>query len=337
MFLFITVDAEAVHGSDPMNQMMWGKLQGFSGEYGVGLICDICEKYNYRATFFLDVYEHAYYGISALSSVAKYLSDRGHDVQLHTHPAWYKDSRDSLEIQDMKKRGSCFNSEKYWMNMNSLEEQIEIIRYGKELLQDWIKKPVIAHRAGAYAINDDTITALKENGIFIDSSMFFNHKHCKISYNINQPIEKDGMLEIPVTVFESNTSLEFLGIKFPWKTMYRKTDINDCSESELRSFAEQGNANNLGVLNLFLHSYSFVKFNYNFTRFSPNSYAIETFQKILEYASKKEEFHNIGFDQIDQKDNKQQLLKYQYDFIPKQNYIIDVKSKLKRYINNRIN
>ncbi len=140
MYLIITIDTEAVHSNSPLDNMMWGRLNGVEGEYGIGLIADICERYGMKATFFLDVYEHSYYGQHALKAVATYLDRRGHDVQLHTHPAWYQDKRDLLQIRQMKRERSCFSPDKYWMNLNTLEEQIEILMHGKELLEDWLVK-----------------------------------------------------------------------------------------------------------------------------------------------------------------------------------------------------
>jgi len=66
------------------------------------------------------------------------------------------------------------------MYLYSLDEQIEIIKDGKELVKEWVSEYPVAHRAGgAYGINKDTFTALKENGIPIDSSSFYGHPNCK--------------------------------------------------------------------------------------------------------------------------------------------------------------
>ena len=64
---------------------------------------------------------------------------------------------------------------------------------------DWIKKEVTAHRAGAYAMNKDTLYALAENDIIIDSSMYKGSNNCKYCPAINVPQWCDGIYEIPVT------------------------------------------------------------------------------------------------------------------------------------------
>ena len=200
MYLLITIDAEAAHGYTPMESHMWGRIDQGTKEYGVILISELCERFGMKATYFLDVYAHAYYGKDALRTVATTLDQRGHDVQLHTHPAWFQDKRDHRALRTMKAQCSCFPADKYWMNLNSLEEQVEILQHGKDLLEDWLEKPVIAHRAGAYALDINTIHALRTVGIPVDSSMYHSHPHCKVTWSKNQLIEEDGIVEVPVTV-----------------------------------------------------------------------------------------------------------------------------------------
>lgn len=332
MYLYITIDAEAVHGDDPLNQMMWGRIPGYKEEYGIGMICDICEEFNYRATFFLDVYEHSFYGKDKISEVAKYLDGRGHDVQLHTHPAWYRDVRDSSEIQSMKAASSCFPAERYWMYMNTLEEQIEIVRHGKELLEEWLKKPVVAHRAGAYALNQETLTALKENNIFIDSSMHYKHPNCQITWTKNATIEKDDILEVPVTGVDSNRFLNLLVFSKKMGGGFRNTDINWLPLEGLIFYADEAIRNNLSSMNLFLHSYSLVSFNNNFTNWAPNIAAIDRFRRFLYYCRDNKNIENITFRELDKKRIEGSFQTDKDDFVPRWDEKISIGEAMARKI-----
>ncbi len=282
MYLFITVDAEAVHGcSDPWNEFMWGRLPGIKGEYGVSLIADICEHYGFKVTYFLDVYEHTYYGIDKVKEVAQYLENRGHDVQLHTHPAWYQDPRDNKSIQKMKAERSCFPPTKYWMNLNTLEEQINILKHGKNLLEDWLGKSVLAHRAGAYAINLDTIKALKETGFKLDSSTHFCHPNCHLSLSINQAVYFNDILEIPITGYFLERIWDGFIFKYKHPLKFVATDVNGSTAEQIIHFADMANSYDVKVINLFMHSYSFVKYNHNFTKLSVDDNCIEKLHRIL--------------------------------------------------------
>ena len=71
----------------------------------------------------------------------------------------------------------------------SFNEQVEILEHGIDCLKRWGAGKPIAHRAGAYGINIDTIKALKKVGIYIDSSMFFGHENCKEVWSINEVVK----------------------------------------------------------------------------------------------------------------------------------------------------
>lgn len=282
MDLVITIDAEAAHGDDPLNQMMWGRLPGESREYGVSLICDLCEKHGVKATFFLDVYEHSFYGMEAMREVAVHLAGRGHDVQLHTHPAWTpNDPRDKQQIRAMKRDHSCFDAERPWMFQYDLEEQTEVIRHGKALLESWTGKPVVAHRSGGYGFNRDTLRALAANGIRVDSSMFPGHPNCKYAPAENVGAIYEGVLEIPVTFLEVDYYLDFLLFKKYRMTAKVKTDIDNYPPEFIRSFVTMGGQAGQPGMTLFMHSYSFLRFDREFRRFEPDYAEIAKFDHLL--------------------------------------------------------
>lgn len=285
MDLVITIDAEATHGDDPLNQMMWGRLPGESRNYGIPLICDLCEKHGLRATFFLDVYEYSFYGKDAMEEVASYLTKRGHDVQLHTHPAWSPlDPRDSARVQRMKRNKSCFDPERPWMYQYSLEEQTEIIRHGKELLEEWTCHPVVAHRSGGYGFNRDTLLALGRNGISVDSSMFPGHPNCRYAPAENVGGEFEGILEIPVTFLKIDYYFDMQLFKKYRMTRNTKTDIDNCPIEFLKQFVSLGKEQGQPGMTLFMHSYSFLKFDRRFSRFIPDLEEMERFDQFLSWS-----------------------------------------------------
>lgn len=309
MDLVITVDAEAAHGDDPLNQMMWGRVPGESQEYGISLICDICEKHGLRATFFLDVYEYTFYGKEAMKEVATYLTQRGHDVQLHTHPAWSpEDSRDSTRVRNMKRDKSCFDPERPWMYQYSLEEQTDIIRHGKELLEEWTGESIVAHRSGGYGFNRDTLLALGRNGISVDSSMYPGHPNCLYAPAENVGDEYDGILEIPVTFLVVDYYLDFRLFKKYRKTVNAKTDIDSVPIQFLKTFVSMGLDQGQPGITLFMHSYSFLKYNGQFNRFIPNHEKIDKFDQFLSWSLNNEALNYRVISDYAREDVKSQYL-----------------------------
>ena len=145
--VMITVDVESYTQGTPDKQI-WGKQP--DGEHGIRRMMDMLDNHGFKGTFYLNVYEAARHGEAPLAEAARAINERGHDLQLHTHP-WpmYK-----------------FTA----MQQASLEQQVAILERGKELIRQWTGKTVIAHRAGAFVGNLDTLRACRRAGLVIDSS-----------------------------------------------------------------------------------------------------------------------------------------------------------------------
>jgi len=262
MDIIITIDVEASRYRGrplPFSKMVYGKLG--DKYFGISAIMDICDAYGIKATFFVDVYEYRYFGEEELEKVCESIKKRNHDVQLHTHPGWISD--------------------RTHMKDHTLAEQIKIIQEGKELLYKWIGEYPIAHRAGSYAANMDTLDALRINGIPIDSSYFLNYPTCNLRFSaVNQIFEQNEIIEIPVTLFTP--------LKLGRYKNYRSVDINSCTLSELKHAISEGYDNDLKVMILFLHSFSFVKRNRNKTSFYPDNYCKQKFDKLLDFIVKND-------------------------------------------------
>lgn len=141
-FLF-TIDVESKTEGDP-NEDVLGRIRGYAGNFGIELMMDLLEQRHVRGTFFLNAYEIARHGESVMANAARLIHSRGHDIELHTHP------RPMYRF--------------YGMNGASLDEQVAILEKGISLIRKWTGKTVIAHRAGAFEANMDTLRAWKRQG-----------------------------------------------------------------------------------------------------------------------------------------------------------------------------
>jgi len=244
IWAFLTVDLENMNTSLYQN-----KYKRSLVNYDVlNPLLDIFDQNGINAIFFASVFEYCRFDKASLCELLQHIESKGHDVQLHTHPIW------------------CYGQEHMWQY--SLKEQIEIIRHGKELIKDWLGKDPIAHRAGAYGANTDTLKALKENGIPIDSSMYFQHPNCKVTWSKNRIVEKDGIVEIPVTGFYRQKYLDFLFYKVKYRRRFIKTDINASTLNELLGFVEQARKKDIRVMNIFMHSYSLLRHDHTYNWFT---------------------------------------------------------------------
>ncbi len=266
LYVIITVDVEssdspqAVHRTDLLNCMVYGQV---GTEYwGFPRIIEICDKYNCPATFFVSVFEYKKYGEESWREVCAEIKRKRHDVQLHCHPLWAYGKR--------------------YMHEFSLEEQREIVRAGKQLLEGWIDDSPVAYRGGAYySINADTFAALKSNGIAVDSTVLRGQPQCKVTLTPNKATEVSGIVELPISVCQVQHQVTLGPLKYKGRPGYAKVDLNVLTLDQLLWFVDQAKKHNLAVMTLFLHSYSLVKFDPSLSNFQPDPAALEKFDKFL--------------------------------------------------------
>jgi len=198
----------------------------------------------WSGTFFLNVYEHKRFGAEKLQDIARRLQRAGQDVELHTHP------------QD------AYDSARWGMHQYSLDEQTAIVRDGVRLLESWIGQPVVAHRAGAYSANENTLTALERSDVLLDSSVFWqneNNHFGSIPFLRNRPTRRGRLLEIPITVYERDDVPRWLAGIAPPTTSVRKIDADwFVTEAEMHSAIDQIASTQPPTLVLFLHSFSLM-------------------------------------------------------------------------------
>lgn len=241
VYVFFTCDVESMSNGNPQRDIR-GKI---NNEYhGIGKIMDILEKNGVKGTFFVNVYESVQYVENVMRDICLDIHNRGHDLQLHTHPQPMF-SR-ILGLQD-----------------GNLLTQIEIIKKGKELIYKWTKKDVIAHRAGDYLANYDSLTACYKNGILIDSSM----NYCVSSQGLMHPVfsinqakifcpgndeNLKGVLEIPVTTYNQFHFFTFLSRKY--------LDIESTSLDEFKKIFRSAIYNRIKTIVIMSHSFSFSRY-----------------------------------------------------------------------------
>ena len=251
-FVLLTVDVESSKGGNPQNDI-WGKLDGYRGMYGVPKIIEILRKNNAKATFFLNVYEIEKYGEKPIKGIAREIVNNGQDLQLHTHP------------KPMYGKSQLSNF--------GFEKQVEILSKGKELIHEWTGENVIAHRAGDYSADINTIRALKHVGIFVDSSLSpaWSSPLYKEGYSSNDISVIEGALEIPITYFSQVKIGDWKSIKF--------LDINSSSLQEIKTVLTKMADKGACTVNIMMHSCSFTKYGY------PDQEIIDKLNTVLKFVN----------------------------------------------------
>jgi hypothetical protein len=240
--ILVTVDVES-NGSFTLPQQLDARCSDGTS-CGLSEVVGMLRERNAAGTFFLNVYEHPTWGKPAMRDIARTLEAQGQDVELHTHPETAYDPKRS-EMYDY-----------------SVVEQTRIIAEGAALLSEWTGKPVVAHRAGDYSADRNTLLALASAGIRLDSSLFWGHPRSRLNelgLPHNLPSVSNGVTEIPVTVYERVEQPGFFSAVLPSASTVRKVDVDwFLSVAEAKAAFDALLAVDPPCIVVFLHSFSFM-------------------------------------------------------------------------------
>jgi peptidoglycan/xylan/chitin deacetylase (PgdA/CDA1 family) len=169
--VFITFDVECSMGGAWQNpelkpvppvRAIWGEYGG--QRLGLPLIVSILEQYGLRATFFVDVFTEDQGFQGQTEPVCHYLLEHGQDVQLHIHP--------NKKHYGMKMRGEQHPFTDKIAEL-PFESQLALLQEGCDRLKRWTGQRPVAFRAGNMSASEETLQALSQAGISIDSSYTF--------------------------------------------------------------------------------------------------------------------------------------------------------------------
>lgn len=230
----VSVDVESRLARDPQTDI-WGRAAESDEEFGIAKIMDILESHGVRGTFFLNPYEMVKHGEQAVAEAAEQIHCRGHDLELHTHPrAMYTFSR---------------------MSSAPLDLQREVLERGIGLLETWTGKRPVAHRAGAFAADLNTLIACAQVGLLTDSSLSTGSRISGPLVDVigptNVPTRVEGIWEIPVTYYRQ------LALA-PWCSR-RILDIEGSSLSEIKQVTCWAIRNKVPTVCLLMHSFSLCR------------------------------------------------------------------------------
>jgi len=285
-----TIDTEGFHGSQPFEQFILGEVSGSREKWGVFRILDICRRNGVSATFFVDAYESVFWGEDKFRDLTRGLLDAGADVQLHTHPEFRgppsEGRREPVCVRILGvprgKRGP--DRLRGPMAQLSFEHQRAFLKAGMDMLTRWTGVAPVAHRSGGYSINADTVEALRSAGIALDSSMNIAHVNSQITWSRNAVVARDGIVELPITV--QDYVLRVPGFREIYHRT-EKTDLNTCSLAELVAFVDFAVRNGLVLMNLFMHSYSLLRFDRRTSRSEPRAGDAQKLDRFLALMRKR--------------------------------------------------
>ena len=249
---------------------------------GVKYINKLANEFDLIVNHFVDIYPPHLQ--TQIADLCYDIMADGHYVGLHTHP------------------GSRYG--RRFINEYNLNEQKEILSFGKDFFWKNYHLCQVTHRAGGYGADDNTIRALSELEFIYDSSFFYNNLNCHISGVKNNVVtrigDKNDIIEVPVSTYVINRRI--FGIELSNKKKYSKLDFRYGSNvNSILKFIDNAPYNS--VIVLFLHSFNFLNLLYSrnskrYIDISISRKLINDYYSLLSEIKKRTDCSCIKFDQI---------------------------------------
>ena len=142
---------------------------------GVRNLIEVADKYDAKITF------------AVMPEVSEYFPDNtGHEIGLHIHPGWQEFQKNGMvyRVGDSYLRTHCnLSGNSTVLRDYAYEEQLELIRAGKEQLEDRFGIDLRSFVAGRWSINNDTVKALMKTGFSHDCSAVPHSKPCHYNWS----------------------------------------------------------------------------------------------------------------------------------------------------------
>lgn len=253
-----------------------------NGDYGLPYQLDVLNDHGLKGVFFIEPLFSTRFGMQALTEIVGMVKEKAQEIQLHLHTEWVDESLEPLlpVVHAKRQHLRYFNK----------DEQSVLVGIGARLLNQAGEDSINAFRAGSFAFNRDTLSALAINGIPFDSS--YNASHFGMDSGVMpdvtvvEPIECDSVYEYPMTVFQDGSR------------SLRHAQLTACSYQELEGLLWQ--ALESGRTSFVILSHGSELLNQAKTR--ADEVVVKRFRKLCSFLDhNRDSFQVRGFDGLEPK------------------------------------
>ena len=289
--VLLTVDTEAYalskdwqqdHLARDINRDIYGQVGARS--VGLDYQLEVLNRFDLKAVFMVESLFSAVpeVGPGPLTEIISKVRAGGHEVQLHLHPEW---------IPYCSDLGIEFRS--HLLREYTLEEQTKLIAFASKQLQACGAPPPIAFRAGGYAADANTITALARADMKFDSSfnIWYSGTKCHLpipeSYGRATPI--GSVVEIPIAAIED------------YPGHFRHAQICACGGNEMIHALKQAEANAWDFFVIVSHSFEMISRRRGAKPPFIRESVVRRFEKLCAFLSNnRHRFQTAGFEDLQQ-------------------------------------
>lgn len=276
--VIITIDVEpSVAGaytnptfSPLIHEPVWGDVSGRSE--ALGFIIRTLDRYDLRATFFIETVHTAYFSADTMGRYVATLVEAGQDVQLHLHPTWLNFAGDRAG-----------NDKKIGDNCHELAADVlcGLIEEGAETIENWTGRRPSAMRTGNFSTSKSVFMAMRSANLAYGSNIcvaIFRPPEPELSL-FGGAHDIEGVIELPVTCFSDNGPVGHGRL--------RPLQVTACSFAEQRAILNQLHARDGRVAIIVTHPSEFLKrSDYRFSKIRANGLVQTRFEKLCAFLAK---------------------------------------------------
>lgn len=246
------------------------------GNFGLPYQLDVLKHHGLTGVFFVEPLFSTRFGAQPLAEIVGLLREKDQEVQLHLHTEWVDESTVPLL--------EAAHTKRQHLRYFSVEEQTILIAAGAKLLKNAGSGGMNAFRAGNFASNVDTLSALAANAIPFDSSynasMFGPDSGVMPGVTVVEPIECRGVYEYPMTVFNDGTR------------SLRHAQLTACSYTEMEGLLWQALETGRSSFVILSHSFELL----NQAKDRPDDVVVKRFRKLCSFLDQnRDSFRVRGF------------------------------------------
>lgn len=213
-------------------------------EQGVGYLLDVFNRYNIKASFFIECAHYYYFGDSPMREVVDRIGAAEQDLQLHVHPCWLYYNKDP-NIGSFPTNDSCKD--------RSYDELKKIFELSIDVFERWTGKKPEALRTGSLFADLNIYRVMRDLGIPLASNV-------AIGGNVPDEPELylhsgrhliDGVMELPVYSYYDR--------KIAGGNHVKSLQITSCSWPEMRYLLRKARANGVENVVILTHPFEFIK------------------------------------------------------------------------------
>lgn len=213
-------------------------------EEALGFMLETFDRYNTRATFFVECANYCYFGDEPMRGVIKRLQAAGQDIQLHIHPVWLSFNQDPA-AGPFPRHDDCVG--------RSFDELKQVFSTCIAIFDRWVGHKPLAIRTGSLRADDNVYRVMNALGIPMSSNIalgVYQPGEAALSHDSGRHLIH-GVMELPVFSYQD---LNLLGRRHK-----KSLQITSCSWPEMKHLLWK--ARRAGVENIVIltHPFEFIK------------------------------------------------------------------------------